>query len=217
MAGADPSTKDVAEQRRSRRLAQIRDAHRYAGVLGLVIIVFTFSALAPDSPWTLSVIVVLQAMMLALAMWTGGRATAYRIEYLVIGVSVIVGGRWRGVGGEQERLGRRLALLRGPHADDDRRDRARRLASGVRQLAVGDRCDRDLPADRHVLRLRLRRIELSQSHRRSSSRPRRRRVRCSSTSATSRWRPSGTATTPPRTSSAGCSRSSRLCWGSFTW
>ena len=95
MAGADPSTKDVAEQRRSRRLAQIRDAHRYAGVLGLVIIVFTFSALAPDSPWTLSVIVVLQAMMLALAMWTGGRATAYRIEYLVIGVSVIVG-----VGGE---------------------------------------------------------------------------------------------------------------------
>ena len=95
MAGADPSTNDLAEQRRSRRLAQIRDAHRYAGVLGFVIIVFTFSALAPTSPWTLSVIVVLQALMLALAMWTGGRASVYRIEYLVIGVSVIVA-----VGGE---------------------------------------------------------------------------------------------------------------------
>ena len=75
MAGADPSTKDLAEQRRSRRLAQIRDAHRYAGVLGFVIIVFTFSALAPTAPWVLSVIVVLQALMLALAMWTGGRAS----------------------------------------------------------------------------------------------------------------------------------------------
>ncbi len=95
MAGADPSTNNLAEQRRSRRLAQIRDAHRYAGVLGFVIIVFTFSALAPTSPWTLSVIVVLQALMLALAMWTGGRASVYRIEYLVIGVSVIVA-----VGGE---------------------------------------------------------------------------------------------------------------------
>jgi Ion channel len=90
MAGVNPIDNEAAARRRSRRLVEIRDAHRYAGVLGFVIAVFTFSALAPTTAWALSVIVVLQALMLALAMWTGGRAAAYRIEYLVIGVSVIV-------------------------------------------------------------------------------------------------------------------------------
>jgi hypothetical protein len=117
MAGADPSTNALAEQRRSRRLAQIRDAHRYAGVLGLVIIVFTFSALAPTAPWVLSVIVVLQALMLALAMWTAGRASVYRIEYLVIGFSVIVaaaGEVWeqqRGVSGGVSLYSAALTLM----------------------------------------------------------------------------------------------------------
>ena len=117
MAGADPSTNDLAEQRKSRRLAQIRAAHRYAGVLGFVIVVFTFSALAPTRPWVLSVIVILQALTLALAMWSGGRVSVYRIEYMVIGGSVIVavaGEVWeqsRGVSGGVSLYSAALTLL----------------------------------------------------------------------------------------------------------
>ena len=90
MADAKSTANELEAKLRSRRLSEIRAAHRYAGVLGFVIVVFTFSALAPTSAWPLSVIVVLQALTLALAMWTGGRADKYRIEYLVIGVSLIV-------------------------------------------------------------------------------------------------------------------------------
>lgn len=90
MDDANPKRRELAAERRARRLAAMRDAHRYAGVLGFVIVVFAFSALAPTTSWALSLIVVTQALMLALAMWTGGRADVYRIEYLVIGVSLIV-------------------------------------------------------------------------------------------------------------------------------
>ncbi len=90
MADAHPTTEELAALRKSRRLAAIHDAHRYAAVLGFVLVVFTFSALAPTAAWVLSVIVLLQALMLALAIWTGGRADAYRVEYLLIGVSVLV-------------------------------------------------------------------------------------------------------------------------------
>ncbi len=95
----------------------MHDAHRYAAVLGFVIIVFTFSALAPTAPWALTVIVVLQALMLALAMWTGGSESVYRIEYLVIGVSVIVavaGEVWeqsRGVSGGVSLYSAALTLM----------------------------------------------------------------------------------------------------------
>jgi Ion channel len=84
--------KELRALRASRRLARIHDAHRYAGVLGVVLGVFVFSALAPTAPWALSVIVLLQALMLALAMWTGGPGNIYRVEYLVIAASVIVAG-----------------------------------------------------------------------------------------------------------------------------
>jgi hypothetical protein len=73
-----------------RRLAQAREQHRYAGVLGFVLVVFFFSALAPTTAWALSIIVLLQGLMLALALWTGGRANVYRLEYYVIGVSLLV-------------------------------------------------------------------------------------------------------------------------------
>ena len=187
-----PQPKTLAEKRRSRRLAQIHDAHRYAGVLGFVIVVFTFSALAPD------------------------RAVDSERDRRPPGPDARARHVDRGprdglpdrVPGDRRLGDRRASVARcGSRAgastggvslysaaltiDDDRGDRARRLASGVRELAVGDRCDRDLPADRDVLRLRLRRIGLSRVNRRSSSRPRRRRVRCSSTSASSRSRPSG--------------------------
>jgi hypothetical protein len=90
VADVSPTATELEARRRRRRLARIHDAHRYAGVLGFVIVLFTFSALAPTTAWVLSVMIVIQALMLALAMWTGGRARIYRIESLVIGVSLLV-------------------------------------------------------------------------------------------------------------------------------
>ncbi len=82
---------ELDELRRSRRLAELRDAHRYVGVLGLIVALFVFAALAPTTSWALSLIVVVQGITLALALWTGGRrGTVLRAEFLVILVSLIV-------------------------------------------------------------------------------------------------------------------------------
>jgi hypothetical protein len=78
------------ETRRVRRLERAREQQRYAGVLGVVLIVFFFSALAPTNEWALALIVALQGAMLALALWTGGRAHVDRAELWVVGVTLAI-------------------------------------------------------------------------------------------------------------------------------
>jgi hypothetical protein len=82
-------THDADEEvRRVRRLERAREEHRYAGVLGFVLVVFFFSALAPTNKWSLALIVLLQAAMLTLALWTGGRSNIGRAELGVIAVTI---------------------------------------------------------------------------------------------------------------------------------
>ena len=61
---------------RDTRVARLRAAHSYGLVLGLIIVVFVFTSVAPNSPWADSVLVLLQSLTLVTALWTSGVAQA---------------------------------------------------------------------------------------------------------------------------------------------
>ena len=61
---------------RDTRVARLRAAHSYGLVLGLIIVVFVFTSVAPNSPWADSVLVLLQSVTLVTALWTSGVAQA---------------------------------------------------------------------------------------------------------------------------------------------
>jgi Ion channel len=69
----------AAEGRRHRvrsRVGRLRAAHSYRSVLWLILATFIFAATAGDEPWTVSVLLLLEAAMLATALWTSGIARA---------------------------------------------------------------------------------------------------------------------------------------------
>jgi hypothetical protein len=80
----------LTRARGAARLAEIRSSQRYVGVLGLIVVLFVFAALAPTTSWALSLIVLLEGITLALALWTGGRPNIFRAESVVLVVSIIV-------------------------------------------------------------------------------------------------------------------------------
>jgi voltage-gated potassium channel len=66
----------AATETRGTRVARLRAAHSYGLVLGLVIVVFVFTSVAPNSPWADSTLVLLQSLTLVTALWTSGVAKA---------------------------------------------------------------------------------------------------------------------------------------------
>jgi hypothetical protein len=58
------------------RVARLRAAHSYGLVLGLILVVFVFTSVAPNSPWADSTLVLLQSLTLVTALWTSGVARA---------------------------------------------------------------------------------------------------------------------------------------------
>ena len=58
------------------RVARLRAAHSYGLVLALIIVVFVFTSVAPDSSWADSTLVLLQSLTLVTALWTSGVAQA---------------------------------------------------------------------------------------------------------------------------------------------
>jgi ion channel len=58
------------------RVARLHAAHSYRSVFALILATFVFAAVAPDDPWTVSVLILLGAGMLAAALWTSGIAKA---------------------------------------------------------------------------------------------------------------------------------------------
>jgi hypothetical protein len=58
------------------RVARLRAAHSYGLVLGLILVVFVFTSVAPNSPWADSTLVLLQSLTLVTALWTSGVAKA---------------------------------------------------------------------------------------------------------------------------------------------
>lgn len=66
----------TALQTQGTRVARLRAAHSYGLVLGLVIVVFVFTSVAPNSDWADSTLVLLQSLTLVTALWTSGVAQA---------------------------------------------------------------------------------------------------------------------------------------------
>ena len=63
-------------QARLTRVSRLRSAHSYGLVLGLIIAVFVFMSVAPNSPWADSTLVLLESLTLVTALWTSGLARA---------------------------------------------------------------------------------------------------------------------------------------------
>ena len=66
----------AATETRGSRVARLRAAHSYGLVLGLIIVVFVFTSVAPNSPWADSTLVLLESLTLVTALWTSGLASA---------------------------------------------------------------------------------------------------------------------------------------------
>ena len=67
----------VRERRRQvlrSRVARQRAAHSYRAVLALILATFIFVSIASDATWTTSVLLLLQCLTLAAAVWTSGLA-----------------------------------------------------------------------------------------------------------------------------------------------
>jgi voltage-gated potassium channel len=66
----------VDAQARGTRVARLRAAHSYGIVLGLIVVVFVFTSVAPNSAWADSTLVLLECLTLVTALWTSGLARA---------------------------------------------------------------------------------------------------------------------------------------------
>ncbi len=66
----------AATETRGTRVARLRAAHSYGIVLGLIVVVFVFTSVAPNSAWADSTLVLLQCLTLVTALWTSGLAKA---------------------------------------------------------------------------------------------------------------------------------------------
>jgi hypothetical protein len=67
----EPSAAPRDENERS-RLRRLRASQSYGLVVALIIATFVFAAVAPDSSWATSVLVLLQSATLVCALWTSG-------------------------------------------------------------------------------------------------------------------------------------------------
>ena len=82
------------------RASRLRASHSYGNVLVLIIASFLFAALAPDESWTVSVLLLAYAAILAAALWTSGltgvdfryRAALVALAACVAVVELITGG-----------------------------------------------------------------------------------------------------------------------------
>jgi Ion channel len=67
-------TEPTSVWRPGSRLSRVRASHSYGLVLALIFVVFVFMAVAPNSPWADSTLVLLECATLVTALWTSGVA-----------------------------------------------------------------------------------------------------------------------------------------------
>ena len=82
------------------RLARMRANHSYWAVLAAIFVVFFLAALLPDTPWALSLIVLLQSVTLLIAIWTAGWLMKERTSPFAIataaGIAAAINFFWQG-------------------------------------------------------------------------------------------------------------------------
>jgi len=79
----------VAAFRPGTRLQRVRSSHSYGFVLILVIGLFVFIALAPSERWSVGVVVLVEAAILSLAIWTSGLVFRRLAIPLILAIGVI--------------------------------------------------------------------------------------------------------------------------------
>jgi len=71
------------------RLQRVRSGHSYGFVLLLVLLSFAFIALAPGDAWAFAVLVLIEAGILSVAIWTSGLAFGRFVIPVVLGIGAI--------------------------------------------------------------------------------------------------------------------------------
>jgi hypothetical protein len=66
------------------RIPRLKDSHSYGVVLGLIVAMFFFAATAVTAPWSTAVILVLQGLIFAVALWTSARELERNVGALVL-------------------------------------------------------------------------------------------------------------------------------------
>jgi hypothetical protein len=74
----------------SERVSRLRASHSYRYVLLAIVVVFAFTATAPDTNWTRSVLVFLQSATLVVALWTSGLTKYARLSLSVVAVAIVL-------------------------------------------------------------------------------------------------------------------------------
>jgi hypothetical protein len=69
-------------------VSRLRASHTYRYVLLSIVLVFAFTATAPDTNWTRSVVVFLQSATLVVALWTSGLTQYAKLSLWVVGVAI---------------------------------------------------------------------------------------------------------------------------------
>jgi hypothetical protein len=82
------------------RVGRLRAAHHYRVVLVLIVAAFVFASVASDATWTTSVLLVLESVTLAAAVWTSGLARASSTQVIgllaaatTLAVALLISGR----------------------------------------------------------------------------------------------------------------------------
>jgi Ion channel len=71
------------------RVARLRASHSYRFVLLLVFASFVFCAAAPNASWASSVLILIQSLTLATALWTSGLSQDHRLGLVVVAIAVV--------------------------------------------------------------------------------------------------------------------------------
>ena len=66
------------------RIPRLKDSHSYGVVLGLIVAMFFFAATAATAPWSTAIILVLQGLIFAVAVWTSAREVERNVGALVL-------------------------------------------------------------------------------------------------------------------------------------
>jgi hypothetical protein len=86
--------------RLERRLGRMRATHSYWAVLAAIFVCFFLAALLPNTPWALSIVVLVQSVTLLVAIWTAGWGLTERTIPFAIaagpGLAALINVFWQG-------------------------------------------------------------------------------------------------------------------------
>jgi Ion channel len=82
---------ELSEQKRlAARVSRLKDEHNYGSVLALIVVLFIFADTAPTAPWATAVILILQGLTFAIALWTSRRELERHGALVVLVVAALL-------------------------------------------------------------------------------------------------------------------------------